>query len=228
MRKAILTGVLMSALAATTAYAADAVVAPEAAPVAPVAQGTDWTGLYLGIQLGGQWTDATVDIPAYPSNFSNDTSGFVGGGYVGYNFQLTPSIVAGVEADGNWMDISATALSGGGGGETYTIEQDWDASVRGRLGYSTGQALLYLTGGVAFTNLETFYTPIAGGTDSDTLTGWNVGAGGEYMFTQNIAGRVQYLYTDFGTGNFTHLGASSVDYKTHKVQAGLSWRFSWP
>ena len=228
MRQLLVAGVMMGTIQATAVFAADAVVDPIVAAPAPAAVVADWSGFFVGIQAGAQWSDANVTIPAYPSVFGNDDTSFVGGAYVGYDFQVTPSIVVGVEADANWIDGSATALSGNPilAAETYTINQDWDASIRARLGYSTANALLYLTGGVAFTELDTFYSLPPSATVSDNRTGWNVGGGAEILFTPNISGRLQYLYTDFGTASFFHGGPSTVDFKTHKIQAGISWRFN--
>ena len=191
----------------------------------------DWSGGYIGAELGGVWGNADVSIPLYPSDFDLDTSGFAGGLYVGYNFQSN-ALVFGVEADINIMDVDGDELSGCIGigcppppGERYAVEQDWDASVRARAGYAIDNMLLYVTGGAAFSSIETSYIPLAGGHDESDLFGWTVGGGLEYGFTPNITGRVQYLYTDYGNESFFHIGPSTVDYDTHSVMAGIAWRF---
>src|SRR5499427_8202777 len=50
----------------------------------------NWTGLYVGVHAGGGWADLGV----------GDTgSGFLAGGQIGYNYQIGPQWVLGVEAD---------------------------------------------------------------------------------------------------------------------------------
>src|SRR5205085_12582421 len=104
----------------TPAFAADMGV-PSAPPPAPV---YNWTGWYVGVNAGASFgkaktdfNDATTlaatahfappflgDIPG-TSNFGlgfSDTSapgGFIGGGQIGYNWQYSPIIVVGLEAD---------------------------------------------------------------------------------------------------------------------------------
>lgn len=185
----------------------------------------DWTGGYIGAELGGVWGNADVSIPLYPSNFDLDTSGFAGGLYMGYNFQSN-AMVLGIEADIDIMDVDGDNLSGGGPvGERYVVEQDWDASVRARAGYAIDNMLLYVTGGAAFSSIDTHYVPLAGGHDKSDLFGWTVGGGLEYGFTPNVIARVQYLYTDYGKESFLHIGPSTVDYDTHSVMAGIAWKF---
>ena len=78
-----------------------------------------WTGLYLGVNAGGTWSNSnTVDTTAVPvfaaptfetelalssalatTSVPVSNSGFIGGGQIGYNYQFNNSFVAGVEAD---------------------------------------------------------------------------------------------------------------------------------
>jgi outer membrane immunogenic protein len=113
-----------------SAYAADmAVKAPPMAP-APV---WNWTGFYVGANVGGAWSDnsraynmpftapgnvfavcgapAGVALPVLtgpnPFDLSTDCtrpSSVIGGGQVGYNWQQA-SWVFGVEADGAWQHL---------------------------------------------------------------------------------------------------------------------------
>ena len=94
---------------------------------------------------------------------------------------------------------------------------NWDASVRGRLGYLvTPDTLIYGTGGVAFQNIEAFgqcgslissalcftttgqTAPSPGITQSTTLVGWTIGAGVEAHLWGNWLLRAEYRYADFG------------------------------
>jgi outer membrane immunogenic protein len=93
---------------------------------------------------------------------------------------------------------------------TMSRDVEWLGSVRGRLGYTWNRALLYFTGGAAwsrtdFTGIESRAGGAAGETASfsSTKAGWVAGGGLEYMLSNNWSGRVQYLYYSFA-------GASTV------------------
>mgnify|MGYP003949877621 CR=1 FL=1 len=81
----------------------------------------------------------------------------------------------------------------------YSIA-DWLASVTGRLGYTWGPGLIYAKGGVAFRD-DSGLTGTGGFVGSVTdrkETGYTVGGGLEYLFTQNWSGKIEYQYYDFG------------------------------
>ncbi|MCW5692427.1 MAG: hypothetical protein KIT48_08685 [Pseudolabrys sp.] len=54
----------------------------------------NWTGCYIGGNLGGVWGKSNIDIPGYPSNFDINTSSFVGGGQLGCNYQVQQVVSA--------------------------------------------------------------------------------------------------------------------------------------
>jgi len=98
--------------------------------------------------------------------FSDRTypDGFIGGGQIGYNWQYSPLIVVGLEADiqGALERDSATlthsfsdfpsAESSNTAVTSYTTKIDWFGTVRGRVGYvwGNGEVLTYVTGGLAY------------------------------------------------------------------------------
>jgi outer membrane immunogenic protein len=65
-----------------------------------------------------------------------------------------------------------------------------------------------------------------GDSDSNTMIGWTAGAGADMMVTENIFGRVEYRYTDFGSEDFT-LGGTTADVsdKNHRINFGLGMKF---
>ncbi|WP_442780723.1 outer membrane protein [Bradyrhizobium sediminis] len=102
-------------------------------------------------------------------------------------------------------------------GASQYMAQDinWLASLRGRLGYSWGSSLFYVTGGAAWANISyradsadaTWVCNGGGGGGAgcsypasfdSTKTGWAVGAGYEAMITANWSLRAEYLYYSFG------------------------------
>jgi outer membrane immunogenic protein len=75
------------------------------------------------------------------------------------------------------------------------------ASVTGRIGYAWDRFLGYVKGGGAWERDELtidFFNTGVIGSRSDTRSGWTIGIGGEYAFTNWITGFVEYDYYNFG------------------------------
>ncbi|ADV46928.1 outer membrane protein [Nitratifractor salsuginis] len=213
-------------LTTAVALSSFAMAGGDIVPVAP-APADSWSGFYVGLQAGGIWGNADVNIPAYPSNFSLDPDGFGGGVYAGYNWLLENDFLIGLEVAGNFISADDEGLSGGMGGEKYKVEQNWDAAILLRIGKVIDDTWMpYVTGGVAWTELETSYIPDGGwGSKKDTVNGWTIGAGVEMKLTTNIHARIEYRYTDYDTAQFVHAGPSNVDYNDNRVMVGISYRF---
>ncbi len=182
-------------------------------PVAPPVQlepVNTWSGPFVGVTAGygfGQ-TDAAVG--------TIDTDGFLGGGFAGYNFQYG-NFVYGLEGDVgyNAMDGATAGTSSNAGVE---------GSLRARMGLAVTEGiLLYGTAGGAAGRLE---LSNAAGSDTNTLFGWTAGAGVDAALTENIFGRVEYRYTDYGSESFnTGSGAQNVDASSNRIQLGLGVKF---
>ena len=145
-------------------------------------------------------TAGTSTRPTILGNINAD--GFQGGAYGGYNFQ-NGQFVYGGEAD----------LGYSGGDETrggIKAKQGVEGSVRARAGIALDPVLLYGTGGLAVTNSKLSSDT---GSNSNTRVGWTVGAGAEAKFTQNIVGRVEYRYSDYGKKDFDLGGLDDVSSK---------------
>ncbi len=167
--------------------------------------------------------------------FDVSTQGVNGGGQVGYNWQTSTNLVFGIEAD-----IQASDIKGSTGcvvtcgaaivtaplsilpafpviftDDSVTSRLDWFGTVRGRLGYSTGPSLFYVTGGFAYGDVErtanvvgsttAIFAPgtvnsFAGSFRATTLkTGWTVGAGLESKIWNNWSVKAEYLFVDLGS-----------------------------
>src|SRR5436305_11851938 len=163
--KQILAGAAALLGTAVSAQAADmAVKAPYLK--APVAMVYDWTGFYVGVNVGGgigrDYTRLAIPAgPTFEASYLNPI-GAVGGGQVGYNWQVPNSffgaLVFGVEADfqGTGMRDRYTCLLGCTVGINSRFSQnlDWFGTVRGRLGIATGPVLTYVTAGWAYGNVK--------------------------------------------------------------------------
>lgn len=202
---------LVAFLGAVPAYAADVVSQePPAAPmeVPPV---NTWAGPYAGISLGYGFSGNT-----HTDTGDFNTSGFVGGGFAGYNFQ-SGMFVFGGEGDVNYSNLS------GDNGITSS-RSGVDGSLRARVGVAvTDDVLLYGTAGGAAQRLK-ISDPV--GSDSQSMLGWTVGAGVDVKITEQVFGRVEYRYTDFGSQDFnTGSGSQSVDTSDNRVTFGIGMKF---
>ena len=102
-----------------------------------------------------------------------------------------------------------------------TVTQDWEGSVRGRVGVAFDRFLAYGTGGIAFTGLEVVAPAV---TTSETRAGWTLGAGLEYAFTDNVTFRGEYRYSDFGSDNYAGV-AAPIGVTNHALRFGLNYKF---
>src|SRR5262245_39406960 len=203
------------------ASAADLAARPYTkAPVAPVVV-YDWTGFYVGGNVGGIWggnrntlVDFTSDGydlgPAFRSSSSNS---WIAGVHGGYNWQTASKIVLGVEGDFEWTGLkhsnNGILLAGGAPFLTslwnVSDSLNWLASIRGRLGYAAGNWMPYVTGGAAWSDTHHtgfvtngFGLAVTGPYDvTSTKLGWVAGAGVEFMARPNWLFRVEYLHYAF-------------------------------
>ncbi|MER8576140.1 porin family protein [Mesorhizobium sp. M1338] len=216
--------VFVTALMAGTALAADTMVE------LPVASNYNWTGGYVGAQIGGGWSK--VDQPwgfseASPDIFDQDDadgSGVLGGVHAGYNWQ-SGSFVFGGEAD-----INATSIDGddgGSGGDINGFEAQWIGSVRARAGVSFDRMLIYGTGGYAYLHGKAdTRDPGREESHSASFNGWTVGAGAEYAITDKITVRGEYRYADFGSKTIVFNNyVEDISPTLQTVTIGFSYRF---
>jgi outer membrane immunogenic protein len=225
MKKVLLAGVALATISAGTAMAADMQVKAQPAPFSAA---YNWTGCYIGGNVGGAWGNSNINIPNYPANFDLESSSLIGGVHAGCNYMFPGGWVIGIEGDYDWTDLKADASTiRGPVGERFSVRWDSTASVRGRLGYAFNNTLLYITGGGAWAHLdEARYIPLAGGVRSATFDGWVFGGGFEHAVGMSnwIIG-IEYLHADYGRTNFFYVGPTSVSHTVDVVRGRLSYKF---
>lgn len=213
--------VLAAALTlATPAFSADLVVPAEPQPVFEEA-GYDWSGFYLGAQLGAQGVRAFA-----PGEGTIDGTAVVGGLFAGANWQAN-SMVLGAEADVEYSGFDETQPCGNPLWDCNAYV-DWQGSLRGRLGFAADTLLFYGTAGVAFANVGGSTTsPIDEVfADESIRVGYTVGAGVEAAFTENLIGRFEYRYTNLGERDMAFdIVYPDVEVYSHAVRAGLAYKF---
>ncbi len=240
MKKTLLP-LLAASLLGTTAMAAD--LPGRSAPLAPAPAMMPiftWAGFYAGVQGGYAWGNGSGGgfnaAGAQISAASQSPSGLFGGLHAGYNWQ-NGSLVLGGEVDAEVSGVRKDNLGIAGNG--VKSEELFRASFRLRAGVAFDRALLYATGGLAIADLKNTYNSFVVGQPlfavDSTRTGWTLGAGLEYAFTNNWSGRVEYRYTKFGSQNdagfpaaFGALARANWNYNDSAIRVGLTYHFNAP
>lgn len=219
--KRVAFGIALASIAGT-AYAADLPAAAPYTKAPPMAPITNWTGFYIGA-MGGYGSENTSDQFGIKGGFA--------GGTIGYNWQFN-TIVAGIEADGAWADISnsVSQVFPGAGTVTASAKIDALATVRGRVGVAVDQVMFYGTGGLALADTKVSASAVGINlSDSKTQTGWTAGAGVEWMFMPHWSFKAEYLYRSFsGTTFFANQivgGISTGTLNINSGQVGINYHF---
>jgi outer membrane immunogenic protein len=233
---------------------------PVFAPPPPPA--FSWTGFYIGVVAGADNESANFNTAIAPGpelgvpsdlaavssagTFRDNSVGFIGGGEIGYNFQVS-QFVLGVEGDAEY--------SGARPGRTITnvlpavapntvtlntsVRSDYLATIRGRAGIVFDRFLIFGTGGVAFadnrfrqTYTDTFGPSTGSVSAKAASVGFVVGGGLEYAITNNWSVKAEYLYARFSgvSGSYVTTGGNPITASVGALQynigrVGLNYKF---
>jgi outer membrane immunogenic protein len=187
-----------------------------------------WTGFYVGGNVGGAWETGTISDSLFGVSLSNSRSGFIGGGQVGYNWQISPHFVLGVE----WM-FDGTDISSNATGTFLSASQkvDWMDTVAARFGYAANNWLFYGKAGGGWVHDSATLTAVQTGvsvSESETKSGWLLGAGIEYGFAQNWTMRVEWDHLELSDVSRTGpvFGDTvTLSRRFDMVTAGLNYKF---
>lgn len=173
---------------------AEPVVAPAPAPVMMAPNG-DWTGLYVGGQLG------YGDVGS--SSGALDGDGMTGGLMAGYR-QDYGQFVAGVEANYDWANIDL-------GAGTDSLDNITRLKLIG--GYDMGQTLVY--GTVAAVGAD---ATVGGASLNDS--GWGAGIGVDYALSDRMT-----LGAELMEHRFSNFAGTGVDLDATTVNARIGFQF---
>jgi outer membrane immunogenic protein len=175
------------------------------------ASAQDFNGPSVGIQGGLNETDVRL------SGGDRTRDSFVGGGFLGYDHQVTPHIVIGAQAEFN---MAADDSFGRSDGTTAVrIDPRYSFDLTARAGYLvTPATLVYLRGGYSNARVRTTVdTASAARTTTDNRNGWLIGGGVERMIWSRVSARMEYRYSDLSDGG--------AKFDRHQVLFGVAYRF---
>jgi outer membrane immunogenic protein len=222
------------------ANAADISVPPPLAPAPLYAPPPiNWTGFYLGANVGGAWVQGNFTDSLFGLNLNNGTD-FIAGEQIGFNYQIG-AFVLGVDGA---VDFSPNDRTGHGvvtpvGTIQATSNNTWIATLAARFGVGLDHWLLYGKAGgswignsFAVNNLTTSMS--IPGSNSDGNIGWLAGAGVEWALTRNWTLKVEYTYLGLNSSSFTapatapFLGGDTftTNRNFQMVQVGFNYLFT--
>ena len=199
-----------------TAHAADM---PVKSPPAPPPS-YNWAGFYIGANLGGAWTNGSLNIPG--NNLYGGLTEFIGGVQAGYNFQAG-HLLFGVEGDIDGATFGHPALPTPPLG---SVSQNWIGTVAGRVGLVEDNWLLYgkLGGGWGHSNASLNFPGVTW-QGSDTSPGWLVGVGVEYGFKPHWMVKLEYDQIFLGGWNSPTVPRIPLNRDLQMVKFGANYKF---
>jgi outer membrane immunogenic protein len=206
-----------------------------------VAPEFSWTGWYVGVNAGGAWGHsdlhtstvfsptgyfATTSVPAINGVGAQNVkrSGFTGGGQAGYNWQFGRTVF-GLEADFDYLGLKGSTSGSAlypccaptGFTVSSSVKTDWLLTFRPRLGFAADHWLLYVTGGLAVSQVkanfnfsDTFATAAESAAISSTKAGWTAGVGAEYALAGPWSVKLEYLHVDLGSISTTSTNLTAL------------------
>jgi outer membrane immunogenic protein len=240
-------GISSAAIAADLPPAAPPLRAPATyMPVAPLYP-YNWSGFYIGGNLGAGFTNTGSATDTFGSTFGTTTNtSFLGGGQVGVNYEFWSFFVIGAEAMFDWLPntqntvnvTNTTLVPGTTNTAAVTLNNRWVTMATGKLGYAWDRLLLYGKGGGAWVgtsspgltvnNVPASFTS----TSSNNNFGATVGLGVEWAFADNWSARAEWdailLQNQSFTVSGSSFGANTITVSNRSINmftAALNYKF---
>jgi outer membrane immunogenic protein len=246
----------IAVLALAMPFGAQAADLPAAAPAykAPVMAPTpayNWTGLYIGASLGGEWETIDGNFLNPPiADWSVKNSRGMWDGHIGAQYQWS-SVVFGDEGDfgglfGNTNGGTSgcsptTACPAGAFLSANLVDHIW--TIGGKLGWAWGPWMAYASGGYANTKVDNFAFTAGGVLVESTRTqhdGAYVGGGIDWQVWSTPGGAlvagIEYRHYEFQSvtatpvlagGGLNNFDTWSIKPRADTIEGKLSWLFNW-
>ena len=189
-----------------------------------------WTGFYVGANLGGAWISEDF-VDASGNTFSLTNSGIIGGGQVGYNYQIG-NFVLGAEwmFDGTSLDLPAV------GGMSANTK--WVTTFAGRFGWAWNRFLVYGKAGGGLVGTDVTIANPANGTSvttSNDNAGLLAGIGAEWAFAPNWTVKLEYDFLALNSLPITSTTAAAAvvaesspgNRNLQTFTVGVNYLFNW-
>lgn len=203
----------------------------------------DQSGLRIEGRLGWEQVDSEQSVPDPGEDgdafidASGDDDGVSFGGEIGYDALVGNSFLIGAYAGADFSDteICNELIED----DQACTDLDRTFTFGLRAGVPIGKtSLIYVKGGYSIGSIDVSYDADVTDNDEDepgeiadfseSRGGYHVGAGVELGFTDNLYGKVEYVYTDFGTDPYDiseDIGALDIGMDRHQVLVGVGLRF---
>jgi outer membrane immunogenic protein len=215
-------GIIAAVAMTGSTFAADMAPRYTKAPPPPPPVIYNWTGCYVGANVGAGWERVRqtqvaktngpfAAIGSLNNDFgASDGVDVVGGGQVGCDYQFANSFVIGIQGMYDYGRPSSThfvptAFPGFPVGSFNSVNQLQDTwTVTGRVGYLlTPQLLGYVKGGGAWARMNHVFigfvpVPFLSESAGVERQGWTVGGGLEWQFARGWSVFGEFNYMDFG------------------------------
>jgi outer membrane immunogenic protein len=252
MKRLLLASVALCVGAGSAALAADLpppMAPPPRAPAVylPVVPPYNWSGFYIGGNLGAGWNSGGSVSDTLNSTFSGSgqTTKFLGGGQVGVNYEFYGGVVIGAEAMFDWLPNTTNTFNATdpfGNTASATLNSRWVTTATAKLGYAWDRVLLYGKGGGAWVgannpNLTVNGVPVTLSSSTTNNFGWTAGIGVEWAFAGNWSARAEYDFIGLqnqsltvpGTATpATPFGGDTLNFNNRNISmftAGVNYKF---
>jgi len=251
VKKLLLSGAALAALAVGPANAADLGLPQAAPPPIPAYVPFSWTGFYAGGNIGAAWIQGD-----FTDNLGNTFTGgsnagsvvFTGGGQIGANYQVNYWLLVGIEATFDAMmrnnnSSDAISIHSSSTSVRASVTDSWLTTVAARVGLvATERALFYAKGGGGWVGGNEFTVTNVNsgasisGSNNSGAGGWLAGVGFEYAFANNWTAKVEYNFLALSNTSITvpaSVGfptSDTISTNNHDIQmvtVGFNYLFNW-
>jgi outer membrane autotransporter protein len=208
-------------------------------PVIAMPAAYDWTGFYIGGYAGADGGVTNWNFVGEGTTTAPHFAGFLGGGDIGYNYQIG-KWVFGVEGGAGWTNAHGARPCPNDFFFNCEINVNWLSTTTARIGYAYWDRLLtYVKGGAAIvrdqaqyvcdTNSQPTTVPLVGcpsQSDAKIKVGGTFGVGSEFGLTQNVSVKSEIMYFDLGTDR-RNMGGIEADMRRSGFisTVGLNFNF---
>lgn len=213
------------------------------------AHAEDWTGYYVGPELGVAFNQADLDSNQLGFTNQNGTcnenshfANFYPGLHIGYLHVFNSKLVLGAEGNFSYninkdKTLECDCPTNANVTDKFSLKNRYQASLRGRIGYAMNVGLLpFLTLGGSIADLRLNYKNEGGDhySTNSTKTAWLIGAGLAWPISDAWSIGLEYFYSDYSTlkmkipsiyGLLDANGGANLRLSTNNIELSINYWF---